>query len=151
MHWQKIYNCWHYTACLSTVSPACSSFHSFSQVVKHQSAISSVCSHFICRPQFHRCSSYNLELSPSSSLNVYQPRHFSSSSQDSLSPAGLPISSAPSFLHLRFGFCLPLCTFTNYIYLLAITFFTAVLTAVNYRYVQCKINSQGCSAILLYN
>jgi len=35
--------------------------------------------------------------------------------------AGLPISSAPSFLHLRFSFRLPSCAFWNYIYLLTYT------------------------------
>jgi len=46
------------------------------------------------------------------------PRHFSSSSQDSLFPAGLSIRLTPSFLHLRFGFCWPLCAIINYTYLL---------------------------------
>jgi len=58
------------SACLSIFSLACSSFYmySFSQVLKYQSALCSVCSHFIRRPQLQCCSSYNLELSPSSSF-----------------------------------------------------------------------------------
>ena len=40
--------------------------------------------------QLQRCSSRSLELSPSRSSNVYQPRHFSLSSPDSLFPAGIP-------------------------------------------------------------
>ena len=50
---------------------------------------------------------------------VLQSQHFSSSSQDSLFPAGLPIHLTPSFLRLRFGSCRPLCAFVNYtVYLL---------------------------------
>jgi len=49
-----------------------------------------------------------------SSPNVYQPRHFPSSPQNPLFPAGLKTY----LLHLRFGFGWPVCTFTNYISLL---------------------------------
>jgi len=50
---------------------AWSSFYWFWQVVRYQSALSSICSHLIWLPQLHCCSSLNLELSPSSSSNVY--------------------------------------------------------------------------------
>jgi len=62
--------------------------------------------------------SNNLEFTPCSYSNVYQPRHFPSPSQDPLLPAGLPICLTASSLYLRFGFCWPLCAFINYIYLL---------------------------------
>jgi len=35
----------------------------------------SICLHFVWRPQLWRCSSYNLEFSPFSPQNVYQPWH----------------------------------------------------------------------------
>jgi len=71
-----------------------------------------------------------LSLQQSSSLNVYQPRQFSSLSQDSLFKAGLPVRLMPSFLHLRFGFCWLLWTFINYTYLLTFSFW---LTSSLYR------------------
>ena len=47
-------------------------------------------------PQFQHCSSkYNLELSASSSLNVYQPGHFPPSTQDPLFLAGIPTHLMP--------------------------------------------------------
>ena len=72
------------SACLSIYSLTSSSFFSFPRVLKNQSALCSVCLHFIQHLQLQRCSSQNLELSPFSSSNVYQPRHFLPLSQDSV-------------------------------------------------------------------
>ena len=60
-------------------------------------------------------SPYNLEISPSISPYLYQSWYLLSSLQDPLLPAGLPIHLTPL---LRLGFCWPLCTFINYMYLL---------------------------------
>jgi len=73
--------------------------------------------HFFCRLQFQCRCFYNLELSASSSPNVYQPWHLLPPPQDPLFAAGLPTHLAPFILHLKFGFCWTLCAFTNYIYL----------------------------------
>jgi len=59
-------------------------------------------------PHLERCSYEHLEFSSS---NMQCPRHFSSSYQE-------PVFPALSFLHLRFGFCWPLCAFINHIYLI---------------------------------
>jgi len=50
--------------------------------------------------------------------NVYQPWHFEPSAQDPLFPAGLQNPLGAFLLCLRSGIGWPLCTFTNYIYLL---------------------------------
>ena len=68
----------------------------------YETLVRSLCSHFIWSPKLQRCRSENQELSASSSPSVRpQPRHFTSSSQDSLFPAGLPICSAPQINRLR--------------------------------------------------
>jgi len=59
----------------------------------------------------------------SSSSNVYQPKHFSSWSQDPRFPAGLPIRLAPSFLHFTFGFCSPLRVYKSYLLTYLFTYF----------------------------
>ena len=67
--------------------------------------------------QFHRCSPYNLKLSPSVCPYLYQSWYFCRQLNPHL-PACLPIHLTPLLLCLRFGFCWPLCAFVNYIYLL---------------------------------
>jgi len=67
--------------------------------------------------EIQNCITGRLQRSPSSSANV--SRQHSSSSQDSLFPASLPIRLAPSFLHLTVSFHWSLCAFVNYTYLLS--------------------------------
>jgi len=62
-----------FSTCSSTFSFACLSFHSFSEVVKYQFALHPICLHFVWCKQFQHCSSHNLEFSPSSHPNAYQP------------------------------------------------------------------------------
>jgi len=66
------------SACLSAL--ALYAHHSTRSIrLSDQSVLRPVCPHFIRRPQFQRCSSWNLKLSPFSSSNLYQPRQSSSS------------------------------------------------------------------------
>jgi len=111
--------------CLSTFSLACSSFHSFSQVVKYQSAVClsvcPICPHVVWRSQFESCSSYNLvwnslrlavricKLTSHNTCRCQLKTHYF----QHWSPSSNALSAF--FLRLRFDFDRPMCTFTNYV------------------------------------
>jgi len=69
--------------------------------------------------------------SPSISPYVYQSWYLPSSPQDPLLPAGLPIHLTPLLLHLRFGFCWPLCAFINYIWLIYLLTYNTVAVCIH--------------------
>jgi len=71
------------------------------------------------------------------SMYLYQSWYLPSSPQDPLLPVRFPIHLTPLFLHLRFGFCWPLCAFRNYVNFL--TYFWEI-----WQFDNCFYSSLSC-------
>jgi len=82
---------------------------------KCQYAVHPICLHFVRLPQFQHCCSYNLELFPSSCLNVYLSLHILSLPKITVFSAGFLTHLVLFLSHPRFGFDWPLCVFVSYI------------------------------------